>query len=418
MDMNLYEAIEGRKKYLPEKKAKFWIYQTLKALDFMHKNGIFHRDIKPENILLLKNKVKLADLGSCKGMYSKPPFTEYISTRWYRSPECLLTDGYYNYKMDIWGLGCVFYEILTLEPLFPGDDEIDQVNKINYILGSPPNELFEKFVKNSAHRNEFNFEHQKGVGINRYLTHVSKDAIDLINKMLIYDPDMRPTARECLNHECFKEFLEYDLKKAKMSQNNFYQNSILMNSFNDSISMKNDESIQIINLNNNNISGSGNNNYGINNYNNSKTLKAKKEGSNTNISLKNNFGDKYNYKNILLPVIKLNNISEDSKGEDSFNNSSISKKNQDSFLRLPKIPQKNKIFGGGFGFGGINFMNSNEFKKLKHNISNHSIDKVLSSAFTQYEKKEKVNIKKRVNEVKKNYLSPYSKKIIENNLII
>jgi len=418
MDMNLYEAIEGRKKYLPEKKAKFWIYQTLKALDFMHKNGIFHRDIKPENILLLKNKVKLADLGSCKGMYSKPPFTEYISTRWYRSPECLLTDGYYNYKMDIWGLGCVFYEILSLEPLFPGDDEIDQVNKINYILGSPPNELFEKFVKNSAHRNEFNFEHQKGVGINRYLTHVSKDAIDLINKMLIYDPDMRPTARECLNHECFKEFLEYDLKKAKMSQNNFYQNSILMKSFNDSISMKNDESIQIINLNNNNISGSGNNNYGINNYNNSKTLKAKKEGSNTNISLKNNFGDKYNYKNILLPVIKLNNISEDSKGEDSFNNSSISKKNQDSFLRLPKIPQKNKIFGGGFGFGGINFMNSNEFKKLKHNISNHSIDKVLSSAFTQYEKKEKVNIKKRVNEVKKNYLSPYSKKIIENNLII
>ena len=418
MDMNLYEAIEGRKKYLPEKKAKFWIYQTLKALDFMHKNGIFHRDIKPENILLLKNKVKLADLGSCKGMYSKPPFTEYISTRWYRSPECLLTDGYYNYKMDIWGLGCVFYEILTLEPLFPGDDEIDQVNKINYILGSPPNELFEKFVKNSAHRNEFNFEYQKGVGINRYLTHVSKDAIDLINKMLIYDPDMRPTARECLNHECFKEFLEYDLKKAKMSQNNFYQNSILMKSFNDSISMKNDESIQIINLNNNNISGSGNNNYGINNYNNSKTLKAKKEGSNTNISLKNNFGDKYNYNNILLPVIKLNNISEDSKGEDSFNNSSISKKNQDSFLRLPKIPQKNKIFGGGFGFGGINFMNSNEFKKLKHNISNHSIDKVLSSAFTQYEKKEKVNIKKRVNEVKKNYLSPYSKKIIENNLII
>ena len=418
MDMNLYEAIEGRKKYLPEKKAKFWIYQTLKALDFMHKNGIFHRDIKPENILLLKNKVKLADLGSCKGMYSKPPFTEYISTRWYRSPECLLTDGYYNYKMDIWGLGCVFYEILTLEPLFPGDDEIDQVNKINYILGSPPNELFEKFVKNSAHRNEFNFEHQKGVGINRYLTHVSKDVIDLINKMLIYDPDMRPTARECLNHECFKEFLEYDLKKAKMSQNSFYQNSILMKSFNDSISMKNDESIQIINLNNNNISGSGNNNYGINNYNNSKTLKAKKEGSNTNISLKNNFGDKYNYKNILLPVIKLNNISEDSKGEDSFNNSSISKKNQDSFLRLPKIPQKNKIFGGGFGFGGINFMNSNEFKKLKHNISNHSIDKVLSSAFTQYEKKEKVNIKKRVNEVKKNYLSPYSKKIIENNLII
>ena len=412
--MNLYEAIEGRKKYLPEKKAKFWIYQTLKALEFMHKNGIFHRDIKPENILLLKNKVKLADLGSCKGMYSKPPFTEYISTRWYRSPECLLTDGYYNYKMDIWGLGCVFYEILTLEPLFPGDDEIDQVNKINNILGSPSDELFEKFVKNSAHRNEFNFEYQKGIGIQRYLTHVSADIVDLIEKMLIYDPDLRPTARQCLFHECFKEFVQQDLKRAKMSQMNFYQNSILMKSFNDSISIKNDDSIQIINLNNNNYNNNNYNNniYAINNYNNSKTLKTKKEASNSNISFKNS-GNKYNYKNILLPLIKLNNISEDSKGEDSFNNSSISKKNQDSYLRLPKIPQKKSLFGGG-----INFMNSNEFKKLKHNISNHSIDKVMSSAFTQYEKKQKFNIKKRINEVKKNYVSPYSKKIIENNLII
>ena len=54
MEMNLYQAIEGRKKYLPEKKVKYWIYQTLKALETMHKKGIFHRDIKPENILLLK----------------------------------------------------------------------------------------------------------------------------------------------------------------------------------------------------------------------------------------------------------------------------------------------------------------------------------------------------------------------------
>ena len=406
MEMNLYEAIENRKKYLPEKKAKYWIYQTLKALEFMHKNGIFHRDIKPENILLLKNKVKLADLGSCKGMYSKPPFTEYISTRWYRSPECLLTDGYYNYKMDIWGLGCVFYEILTLEPLFPGDDEIDQVNKINYILGSPPNDLFEKFVKNSAHRNEFNFEYQKGVGINKYLNHVSPNIVDLIGKMLIYDPDLRPTARECLNHECFKEFVEQDLKK-KINQTNLYQDSILMKSFNDSISKRNDESIQIINLNSNNNNFNSNLN---NNYNNSKTLKTKKEASISNL---NNINSKYNYNNILLPVLKLNNINEDSKGEDSFNNSSFIKKNQDPYLRLPKIHEKNNNI-----FDAINFMNSNEFKKLKHNISNHSIDKVMSSAFTHYEKKEKINIKKRINEVKKNYISPYSKKIIENNLII
>ena len=430
MEMNLYEAIKDRKKYLSERKAKTWIYQTLKALDFMHRNGIFHRDIKPENILIRGDQVKLADLGSCKGMYSKPPFTEYISTRWYRSPECLLTDGYYNYKMDIWGLGCVFFEILSLVPLFPGDDEIDEVNKINYILGSPPDELFQKFIKNSAHSNEFKFEYQKGTGIQRYLTHVSPKIVDLINKMLVYDPDKRLTAKQCLNHECFKDLVEQDLKMTKMSQINFYQNSLLMKSFNDSSSfIKIDDSIQYINLNNNNnINNYQNNNNNQGNQNNSnshshsKTIKQKKENNiSSNLSLigsgiiKNtNNNNNYNY-NKFLPVIKLNNINEDSKGEDSFNNS-MNKKHQDSYLRLPKISQKNKIFGNMANF---NLMNSNnKFKKMKHNISNHSIDNEMSSAFTQYEKKQAINIRKRINEVKKNYVSPYSKKTIENNLMI
>ena len=423
MEMNLYEAIKDRKKYLSERKAKTWIYQTLKALDFMHRNGIFHRDVKPENILIRGDQVKLADLGSCKGMYSKPPFTEYISTRWYRSPECLLTDGYYNYKMDIWGLGCVFFEILTLVPLFPGDNELDEIYKINNILGSPSEELFQKFRKNSSNSNEIKNDYQKGTGIQKYLIHVSPKTVDLINKMLAYDPDKRLTAKQCLNHECFKDLVEQELKMTKMSQMNFYQNSLLMKSFNDSASfIKVDDSIQYINLNNinnyqnNNNQGNQKNN---NSHSHSKKKKQKKENniaSNLNGIIKNsnnNNNNNYNY-NKLLPAIKLNHINEDSKGEDSFNNS-MSKKHQDSYLRLPKISQKNKIFGG---IANFNLMNSNEFKKMKHNISNHSIDNGMSSAFTQYEKKQAINIRKRINEVKKNYVSPYSKKTIENNLMI
>ena len=425
MEMNLYEAIKDRKKYLSERKTKMWIYQTLKALEFMHRNGIFHRDIKPENILLRGDQVKLADLGSCKGIYSKPPFTEYISTRWYRSPECLLTDGYYNYKMDIWGLGCVFFEILTLAPLFPGDDEIDEVNKINYIIGSPSEELFQKFIKNSAHSNELKFEYQKGIGIQRYLTHVSPKVVDLINKMLEYDPDKRLTAKECLNHEYFKDLVEQDLKMTKMSQMNFYQNSLLMKSLNDSSScIKMDDSLQYINLNNNKNNYQNNNSHTNQNNSNShsKTIKQKKDNNfSSNLSLigsgiiknTNNNNNNYNY-NQFLPAIKLNHINEDSKGEDSFNNS-MSKKHQDSYLRLKKISQKQKLFGG---IANFNLMNSNEFKKMKHNISNHSIDNGLSSVFTQYEKKQAINIRKRINEVKKNYISPYSKKTIENNLMI
>jgi len=89
MDMNLYEAIKGRRHYLPEEKVKQYMYELLKALDHMHRNGIFHRDVKPENLLLLDDEIKLADLGSCRGIYSRQPYTEYISTRWYRAPELL-----------------------------------------------------------------------------------------------------------------------------------------------------------------------------------------------------------------------------------------------------------------------------------------------------------------------------------------
>ena len=88
MDMNLYESIRSRKAYLNPQKIKYYMYQLIKAIDHMHKNGIFHRDIKPENILLLNDHVKLADFGSCKLINSEWPYTEYISTRWYRAPEC------------------------------------------------------------------------------------------------------------------------------------------------------------------------------------------------------------------------------------------------------------------------------------------------------------------------------------------
>lgn len=141
----MYETIKGRPNYLPENRVKYYMYQLLKALEHMHRNGIFHRDIKPENILLNGDYIKLADLGSCRGIKNLPPLTEYISTRWYRAPECLLTDGHYGYKMDIWGVGCVMFEILSLFPLFPGKDELDQVHRIHNIMGTPKQDVLDQF---------------------------------------------------------------------------------------------------------------------------------------------------------------------------------------------------------------------------------------------------------------------------------
>lgn len=145
MDKDLYELISDENTKLTMYQIKYIIYKVLQALNHMHKKGIFHRDIKPyapvycrENILIRGDKeVKLADFGCCKGVYADVPHTEYISTRWYRPPECLLTDGYYDSKIDIWGLGCVLYEIIVLEPLFQGKDEMDQINKIHDVMGTP-----------------------------------------------------------------------------------------------------------------------------------------------------------------------------------------------------------------------------------------------------------------------------------------
>ena len=107
----------------------------------MNSNGIFHRDIKPENLLIYDDQLKIADFGSCRGIFSQQPYTEYISTRWYRAPECLLTDGFYTFKMDMWGIGCVMYEVLALSPLFPGKDEQKQSDLIHRVLGMPKQEV-------------------------------------------------------------------------------------------------------------------------------------------------------------------------------------------------------------------------------------------------------------------------------------
>ena len=174
MDINMYDAIKGKRHYLPENRVKYYMYQLLKSIDHMHRNGIFHRDIKPENILLTEDHVKLADFGSCRGIYSKQPYTEYISTRWYRAPECLLTDGYYGYKMDMWGFGCVLFEVISLFPLFPGNDEVDQVHKIHNILGSPDKSLLDNFQKYATHM-EFDFPVVEGTGIVKMIPHASVD---------------------------------------------------------------------------------------------------------------------------------------------------------------------------------------------------------------------------------------------------
>jgi renal tumor antigen len=216
MNMNIYEFIRGRKQWLPESVVKNYMYQLCKSIDHMHRRGIFHRDVKPENILIKDDRLKLADFGSCRSRNSKPPYTEYISTRWYRSPECLLTDGFYSHKMDVWSMGCVFYEIISLHPLFPGTSEVDQISRIHNVLGTPDDNVLNKF-KNKTRTISFNFPKKSGTGIDRLIPHASSDSIDLMYKMCTYDPDDRISAHQALKHVYFADLRRVERRMAQSS---------------------------------------------------------------------------------------------------------------------------------------------------------------------------------------------------------
>jgi len=214
MDQNLYELIRGRKSYLSESDVRLYMYQLCKSIEHLHKNGIFHRDVKPENVLLREQKVKLGDFGSCRSVFSKQPYTEYISTRWYRAPECVLTDGYYNHKMDIWSIGCVMFEIMTLQPLFPGANEVDQVAKIHDVLGTPSQTTLDKLRKYKSRSLDFNFPYKRGSGLAKMIPFGSQDCRELILQLLVYDPDDRMSARQAVRHPFFKELRDAEKRQS------------------------------------------------------------------------------------------------------------------------------------------------------------------------------------------------------------
>ncbi|NWW46699.1 MOK kinase, partial [Pedionomus torquatus] len=213
MDMNIYELIKGMRKPLSGKKIKNYMYQLCKSLDYIHRNGIFHRDVKPENILIKQNTLKLGDFGSCRSIYSKQPYTEYISTRWYRAPECLLTNGYYSYKIDMWSAGCVFYELTSFQPLFPGSNELDQISKIHDVIGTPANKTLNKLKQSRI--GSFDFPFKKGKGIPPLVHNLSSKGFSLLYAMIKYDPDERITAHQALQHSYFQELWQYSHRKVQ-----------------------------------------------------------------------------------------------------------------------------------------------------------------------------------------------------------
>ena len=194
-DKNLYQLLtEGS---MLEDQIRDFIKQILQGLSFLHKNGFFHRDLKPDNILIASGLAKIADFGLAREIRSQPPYTEYVSTRWYRAPELLLHSRRYSWQVDVFALGCITAELLLGRPLFPGSSEIDQLNRLCSVLGSP-NDWNEG--QRLASPINYVFPQYIPTPLNEIIPSASAEAIDFLNNLLKWDPSARPTADQCLQH--------------------------------------------------------------------------------------------------------------------------------------------------------------------------------------------------------------------------
>ncbi|KHN87151.1 Serine/threonine-protein kinase MAK [Toxocara canis] len=194
MQENLYELMKDRDRYFPEHVIRNIIYQVLQGLAYMHKNGFFHRDMKPENIMCNGTElVKIADFGLAREIRSRPPFTDYVSTRWYRAPEILLRSTSYNSPIDIWALGCIMAELYMLRPLFPGTSELDQIFKIVTILGTPNKDDWPEGYQLAASMN-FKFQQSVATPLATIVSMISQDGLKLMGDMMLWNPEKRPSA--------------------------------------------------------------------------------------------------------------------------------------------------------------------------------------------------------------------------------
>ena len=202
MEEDVYHLIKDKTTPLPESQIRSITQQVLMGLEYMHKHGFFHRDLKPENLMVTRDLCKITDFGLAREIRSKPPFTEYVSTRWYRAPEIVLRSGNYNSPVDIFALGCIMCELYMLRPLAPGNNEIDQMIKLCSVLGTPSMQAWPEGYRLASKMN-FRFPQYPGMNLRDLMPGASYEAIDLISKMLAWDPAKRPTASECLEHAYF-----------------------------------------------------------------------------------------------------------------------------------------------------------------------------------------------------------------------
>ncbi|XP_061608506.1 cyclin-dependent kinase-like 5 isoform X2 [Phyllopteryx taeniolatus] len=216
VERNMLELLEELPNGAAPDKVRSYIYQLIKAINWCHKNEIVHRDIKPENLLISSEDVlKLCDFGFARNLSegTDANYTEYVATRWYRSPELLL-GAPYGKAVDMWSVGCILGELSDGQPLFPGESEIDQLFTIQKVLGPLPAEQMKLFYNNPRfHGIRFPSVTHPQTLERRYQGILSGLMLDLMKNLLLLNPTERYLTEQSLNHPAFQPLRQVERER-------------------------------------------------------------------------------------------------------------------------------------------------------------------------------------------------------------
>lgn len=232
METDLHQIIYSKNE-LTDEHIQYFVYQVLRGLKFIHSANVIHRDLKPSNLLLNGNcDLKICDFGLARGVKEDVDYelTEYVVTRWYRAPEVMCSCQEYDHKIDVWSVGCILAELHGRKPLFPGDDYIKQMNLIFGVLGTPDRDDM-KFISNEKALEYIkSLKPRSPIPFKMIYKNANPLAIDLMEKMLVFNPKKRISVDEALKHpylknlhnpalevDCEKPF-DFEFEKAEMTK--------------------------------------------------------------------------------------------------------------------------------------------------------------------------------------------------------
>ncbi|GAB0191192.1 cyclin-dependent kinase-like 1 [Grus japonensis] len=209
-DHTVLHELDKHPQGVPEHLVKSITWQTLQAVNFCHKHNCIHRDVKPENILITKHSViKLCDFGFARILTGpSDDYTDYVATRWYRSPELLVGDTQYGPPVDVWAIGCVFAELLSGVPLWPGKSDVDQLYLIRRTLGDLIPRHQQVFSTNQFFSGVRIPDPESMEPLEMKFPSISYSALALMKSCLRMDPAERQTCEQLLQHPYFDSIRE------------------------------------------------------------------------------------------------------------------------------------------------------------------------------------------------------------------